>query len=141
MCVTSMARHPDAKAKETISFKARNEGEKKLIGDFKSLCIQDSIDQIDLFAEALDQVFKLHHWPPGNPQLTLTNYHVEPFQVLKCGYNGCKGDAVGSGLYLPQHKRFELCSEHFALAKNVSKVWGSLATKETKPTGKEVPNQ
>lgn len=129
-----MARHPDAKAKETISFKARSEAEKQLIGDFKKLCLQDSIDQIDLFAEALSLVFKVHHWPPGNPQLTLSNYQVKPLALGKCGYVACKDNAVSVGVYLPQQKEYSLCKLHKLLAVNTPKVW-QLQTRETKPTG------
>ena len=118
-----MTRKANPKSKDFLNLKARNEAEKNLFGDFKTLAVQDDIDLMDLFTEATTYLFKVHHWPPGNPQLTLTNYHVEPFQVLKCGYNGCKGDSVGSGLYLPQNKRFELCKRHFELAKNTMKVW------------------
>lgn len=125
-----MTRKSDLKSKETISFKARDEAEKTLICNFKSLCIQDGIDQIDFFSEALNLLFRVHNWPPGNPQLTMANYMVKPLVPFHCGYVGCKGEVFGSGVYLPKKQTLDLCGFHFKLAKNTCKVWGDLKKKE-----------
>ena len=120
-----MTRQPDIKNKnDRLVYAPTSLSEKKLSQDAKALCIQDGITIRDLLSEALDLVFKVHHWPPGNPQLTLTNYQVKSFASLsKCGFSDCKGDAVASGVFLPKNKEYKLCSQHLTHAKNSGKVW------------------
>ena len=130
-----MTRKPNPKSNEFLNMKARNESEKKLISDFKSLAVQDEKDQIDLFAEAVNLVFKAHNWPPGNPQLTLTNYHVKAEAKVLCGYVGCKREAAGEGTYLPSKRVLPLCCFHFDVARGCRKVWANLQLKETNPIG------
>lgn len=118
-----MARLPESKAKRIVFVPTSLEDEKTSL-DFKALCQQDGVTIHDLMAEALMLVFKVHHWPPGNPQLTLSNYQVNSFASLsRCGFSGCKGSAVGAGVYLPQQKKYQLCNRHFSEARNSGKVW------------------
>lgn len=122
----AVTRQVNPKSTDTYSVKAKDEIEKRIIGDFKALALQDGKDARELFFQAVDLLFKVHHWPPGNPQLTLTNYHVKPIAPIKCGYANCNELGVGAGVYLPKNKKFNLCSFHFGLAKNTPKVWDNL---------------
>jgi hypothetical protein len=120
-----MTRQPDIKSKSdrAVYSPSSMEGKQK-VRDLKALCIQDGVTANDLLDEALNLLFKVHHWPPGNPQLTLTNYQVKPSKVLsKCEFSGCKGEAVASGVFLPKNKEYRLCKRHLVEAKNSRKVW------------------
>ncbi len=120
-----MTRQPDIKSKSdrAVYSPSSIEGKQK-VRDLKALCIQDGVTANDLLDEALNLLFKVHHWPPGNPQLTLTNYQVKPSKVLsKCEFSGCKGEAVASGVFLPKNKEYRLCKRHLVEAKNSRKVW------------------
>ena len=122
-----MTRQPEIKNKTNrLVFIPLSKEDEKLACDFKTLCNQDGITIHDLLMEGIEQVFKIHHWPPGNPQLTLSNYHVKPLVSICCGFSGCRNKAVGKGVYLPKQQEFKLCGLHFASAKNASKVWGKL---------------
>jgi hypothetical protein len=122
-----MTRQPDLKNKlNRLVYIPSDVAENKLSMDVKALCIQDGITIRDFLSEAIALAFKVHNWPPGNPQLTLSNYQVKPLDMGHCGYSGCKNKACGSGLYLPKQQEFKLCQIHFDGAKNTSKVWGSL---------------
>ena len=120
-----MTRQPDIKSKSdrAVYSPSSIEGKQK-VRDLKALCIQDGVTANDLLDEALNLLFKVHHWPPGNPQLTLTNYQVKPSKLLsKCEFSGCKGEAVASGVFLPKNKEYRLCKRHLVEAKNSRKVW------------------
>jgi hypothetical protein len=120
-----MTRQPDIKSKSdrAVYSPSSMEGKQK-VRDLKALCIQDAVTANDLLDEALNLLFKVHHWPPGNPQLTLTNYQVKPSKVLsKCEFSGCKGEAIASGVFLPKNKEYRLCKRHLVEAKNSRKVW------------------
>ena len=67
-----MTRQPDIKSKSdrAVYSPSSIEGKQK-VRDLKALCIQDGVTANDLLDEALNLLFKVHHWPPGNPQLTL----------------------------------------------------------------------
>ena len=119
-----MTRQPDLKNKlNRLVYIPSDVAENKLSMDVKALCIQDGITIRDFLSEAILLAFKVHHWPPGNPQLTLSNYHVKPLDMGCCGYSHCNNKAVGSGLYLPKHQMFKLCQLHLESAMNASKVW------------------
>jgi hypothetical protein len=119
-----MTRQPEIKNKSNrLVYIPTDQSETKLSMDAKALCIQDGITIRDLLSEALTLVFKVHNWPPGNPQLTLTNYSIKPLVSSKCGYADCHNDAVTSGLYLPQNKTVQLCALHERFARNTCKVW------------------
>jgi hypothetical protein len=120
-----MTRQPDIKSKSdrAVYSPSSIEGKQK-VRDLKTLCIQDGVTANDLLDEALNLLFKVHHWPPGNPQLTLSNYQMKiSASVSKCGFSGCKNAAVASGVYLPQQKNYQLCNRHLAEAKNNGKIW------------------
>lgn len=120
-----MPRQPDIKNKnDRLVYVPASLSEKKLSQDAKALCIQDGITIRDLISEALELAFKVHHWPPGNPQLTLTNYQLKAAASRsKCGFSGCKSEGVATGVFLPNNKEYSLCTRHFATAKNSDKVW------------------
>jgi hypothetical protein len=119
-----MTRQPDLKNKlNRLVYIPSDVAENKLSMDVKALCIQDGITIRDFLSEAINLAFKVHNWPPGNPQLTLSNYQVKPLDMGHCGYSGCKNKAVASGLYLPKQQQFKLCKLHYESAKNTSKVW------------------
>jgi hypothetical protein len=119
-----MTRQPDIKSKSdrAVYSPSSLEGKQK-VRDFKTLCIQDSKSANDFFDEALTLLFKVHNWPPGNPQLTLSNYQVKLAAGGRCGFAGCKSQAVGTGFYLPKNKEYQLCSKHLTHAKNSGKIW------------------
>ena len=119
-----MTRQPDLKNKlNRLVYIPSDVAENKLSMDVKALCIQDGITIRDFLSEAILLAFKVHHWPPGNPQLTLSNYHVKSLDKGCCGFSGCKNKAVGSGVYLPKNQVFKLCRLHLESARNSCKVW------------------
>jgi hypothetical protein len=129
-----VTRKPNPKSKSGFSVKARDESEKQVISDLKQLAFQDDVEISDLVFEGLLAMFKVHHWPPGNPQLTMSNYMVKPLDLGVCGYSGCKRRAVGVGLYLPKQQEFKLCQRHFIVAGNSGKVWGCLKKYDVEET-------
>jgi hypothetical protein len=119
-----MPRQPDIKNKTNrLVFIPLSKDDERISTEFKALCNQDGVTIHDLLMEGIEHIFKVHHWPPGNPQLTLTNYQMKPSATSKCGFSGCKGEAVASGVFLPKNKEYRLCSRHLAEAKNSRKVW------------------
>ena len=121
-----MTRKPEIQNKNNrLVYVPSDVHENKLAVDVKALCIQDGITIRDFLSEAILLAFKVHHWPPGNPQLTLSNYNVKAdvVSVGCCGYVGCKNRAVGSGLYLPQNREVKLCRLHLDSARNTVNVW------------------
>jgi hypothetical protein len=127
-----MARHPEVKSKtKIVTFKPVTVEEEKVADDFKRLCIQDGLSVHDLMLEAFQLVFKVHHWPLGNPQLTLTNYQ-QKITLERCGFINCKNKVVGSGLFYPKGERQKgekrnLCELHYNLVLHNSREWGHLA--------------
>jgi hypothetical protein len=92
--------------------KARGESEKKSIGNLKQLAVQDGVNVADLIFEAIDLVFKVHHWPPGNPQLQLSNFQqgkLPTVENCKCG----REVAVWT-LNLQTKTEYKFCSKCFA---------------------------
>jgi hypothetical protein len=119
-----MTRQPDIKnTTNRLVYVPTDQSENKLAMDVKALCIQDGITIRDFLSEAILLAFKVHHWPPGNPQLTLSNYQVKPSTLSHCGYNGCHNKAVGQGVYLPQNREVKLCKLHLDSARNTVNVW------------------
>lgn len=122
-----MTRRIDPKSKDGFSVRARGETEKQVIHDLKQLAFQDGVEISDLVFEGILIMFKAHHWPPGNPQLTLETYHIKPSKPSLCGYANCKNTAAATGTYLPTKKELNLCCFHFDIAKNSPKVWSNLS--------------
>jgi hypothetical protein len=119
-----MARSPETQSKTgRLVFIPLDKDDEKLSNDFKTLCQQDDVTIHDLLYEAIQLCFKVHHWPPGNPQLTLSNYQVKLEDMGHCGYSGCKHKAIAKGVYLPKNQEFKLCKLHYESALNASKVW------------------
>ena len=86
--MTNVTRQADPKVKGNLHIRARNESERKIIGDLKQLANQDSVELTDLVMEGIIHMFKAHNWPPGNPQLQLTVFQKEkPLleNVCACG--------------------------------------------------------
>ena len=69
-----MTRHADPKVKDNIHVRARSETERRIIGELKQLANKDEVEIADLIFEGIELMFKIHHWPPGNPQLQLTMF-------------------------------------------------------------------
>ncbi|MDR0374008.1 MAG: hypothetical protein LBI79_10785 [Nitrososphaerota archaeon] len=69
-----MTRQADPKVKDNIHVRARSETERRIIGELKQLANQDEVEIADLIFEGIAYMFKVHHWPPGNPQLQLTMF-------------------------------------------------------------------
>jgi hypothetical protein len=122
-----MTRQPDINSQtKTLVFKAKTLEEEKVTDDVKKLAIQDGLQVHDLLLEAIGLVFKIHHWPPGNPQLTLPKFaEGKPvIQLGKCGFANCSYKAVeAKAVYLPNEKEYNLCEKHLKLAKNDAKNW------------------
>lgn len=72
-----MTRQADPKVKGNFHIRARNESERKIIGDLKQLANQDGVEFTDLVIEGILYMFKAHNWSPGNPQLQLTMFQKE----------------------------------------------------------------
>ena len=84
-----MPRQPDIKNKTNrLVFIPISKDDERISIEFKSLCNQDDVTIHDLLMEGIEYIFKVHHWPPGNPQLTLTNYQMKPAATSKCGFSG-----------------------------------------------------
>lgn len=116
-------RQANPKSCESLSIKARGVSEQKMIADLKALHLQDGIELSDLFYEALELLFKKHHWPPGNPQLTL-DVSLLPKQQFtphcKCGWV-----AVKHGVHLASGVERDYCDKCFCevLGRHDPKVW------------------
>jgi hypothetical protein len=100
--------------------------EEQISDDFKKLCLQDEITTKQLMLEAIQLLFKVHHWPPGNPQLTLVNYQQSKLASLgKCGIANCTYKAVAIGVNQLTKKEFRFCKKHFSTlpSRYDPKVW------------------
>jgi hypothetical protein len=120
-----MTRQPNINSKlKNIVFKAKTLEDEQKVDDFKTLCIQDGIQIYQLMSEAIDLVFKVHRWPPGNPQLTLaTCLEVKVLSLGKCGFANCTLKAVAAGIYLPKNQEYKLCMKHLRHAQNNPENW------------------
>lgn len=110
-----MTRNPDINSKlDRLTFIPVTYEDKLKAKDFKKLCNQDGLQVHDLMLEAIDLVFKAHHWPPGNPQLTLQNYQVQQQRSLgKCSIENCETNAFIVGFNLQTRKELRFCKKHF----------------------------
>ena len=112
--------------------------EEQISDDFKKLCLQDEISTRKLLLEAFTLVFKVHHWPPGNPQLTLEKSLEEKKTSLgKCSLANCTYKAIISGANLVTKKEYVFCKKHYSTLPHRydSKIW---QFKKEKPSNKEV---
>lgn len=120
-------RPPDVNSKsKRIVFIPRSLEEEAISDDFKRLCLQDEISTQTLMLEAIQLVFKIHHWPPGNPQLTLSNYNQTKILSLgKCSIANCFHKAIISGINLLTKKEYVFCKKHYTTLPNRhdSKIW------------------
>ena len=108
-----MTRQPDIQSKtdRAVYSPSSIEGKQK-VRDFKTLCRQDGISANHLLEEALDLLFKKHHWPPGNPQLLLERFQEDkPAVVPNCK---CGRPAVTHGLHLSSRREFDFCIKCFS---------------------------
>ena len=121
-----MTRQADINSQtKMLVFKAKTIDDEKVVEDFKKLCNQDGLQIYNLMFEAIQLVFKVHHWPPGNPQLTLQTFATgkREIDLGKCGYANCSAKAVTTGTYLPNKKEYKLCEKHSRLAKSDHLNW------------------
>ena len=72
-----MTRQANPDIKDNLHVRAKNESERRLIGDLKQLARQDGVELSELVFEGILLMFEAHHWPPGNPQLQLTVFQKE----------------------------------------------------------------
>jgi hypothetical protein len=108
-----MTRKADIKSVEGFSIRARGESEKKMIQDLKKLSVQDDLELADLIFEGIGYTFRAHHWPPGNPQLSLSNFQEGTIQIeLKCSH--CSNQAIKIGLNLKSNQESCFCKHHFS---------------------------
>lgn len=117
-----MTRQPEIKNKSNrLVYVPVDQSEVKLAMDAKALCIQDGITIRDLLSEALELVFKVHHWPPGNPQLQLASFQ-EKIVVEKCK---CGRPTNVWALHLASKEEHKFCSKCFSEIpmRYDSKVW------------------
>lgn len=120
-----MTRSPDPKSKNT-AFKPKTTEDFRIIEDFKRLAIQDGIELHDLYVEAFHLIFNVHHWPPGNPQLTLERCQQTKIVSLgKCGISKCPFKAITIGLNLLSKKEHRFCKKHYETLpqRHDPKVW------------------
>jgi hypothetical protein len=108
-----VTRPPNLKSPHT-SFKPKTLEDEKIIEDFKKLAAQDGIKLYDLYIEAFQLLFKAHHWPPGNPQLTLQSSLEKRVSLGKCTAKNCTFQAVIVGTNLIAKKEHRFCKKHFA---------------------------
>lgn len=103
-----------------LVFRPKTVEDFKISEDVKRLAIQDEITVYDLLKEAIQLLFKVHHWPPGNPQLTLQLFNGQsklPVKHVKCCFNGCKKEAVASGVFVESGAVKHFCAFHFDVVK------------------------
>ena len=114
---------PNVKSKNT-SFKPKTPEDEKIIRDFKRLANQDGIPIHDLYVEAFQLLFRVHHWPPGNPQLTLeSSLQTKIVSLGRCEFAKCRNQAVRIGIYLPKNKEYKLCPDHMKVGQKDPKQW------------------
>jgi hypothetical protein len=105
-------RQADPNSKEGFSIKARGESEKLSIHKLKKLAIQDGVEIADLVFEALDLVFKVHHFDTlPNPQLQLTPFQQGTLTVDKCK---CGKEAFVWALNLQSKGEHKFCKTCFS---------------------------
>ena len=119
-----MTRPPDIKSKsDRITFSPSSLEGKQKVRDFKKLCIQDGLSVNELFEEAINHIFKIHHYPPGNPQLLLEKFQdgkLIEHPKCKCGKPSSK-----HGLHLQSKRTYDYCSRCFSevLGRYDNKIW------------------
>jgi hypothetical protein len=97
---------------KALAFRAKTIEDFQKVDDFKTLCIQDGLEIYDLMSEAIDLVFKKHHWPPGNPQLLLERFQEgAPVMVPNCK---CGRPSVTHGVHLSSNREFDYCKKCFS---------------------------
>jgi hypothetical protein len=123
-------RQPDLKNKSNrLVYVPLDTSEIKLSHDVKALCVQDGITIRDFLSEAITLAFKVHHWPPGNPQLTLECSLQKTLVRAKCK---CGKEAVSHGLHISSQKEVDVCKKCFSeiIGRYDKKLWNW--TNETK---------
>lgn len=104
-----VTRQADIKSDKYLSFKAKSIEDFQKVKDAKILAHQDGLEVYDLMSEALDLLFKKHHWPPGNPQtLLLEQDKIARVEKCKCGK-----PASAFGLHVASGKDFKFCAKCF----------------------------
>ena len=107
-----MTRQPDIKNKnDRLTYVPVDLSEKKLAQDAKALCVQDGITIRDFLSECIELGFKVHHWPPGNPQLTLPRFQESLVEQPKCA---CGKPAVKFAVHLASKKESGFCAKCFS---------------------------
>ena len=107
-----MTRQADPNSKDGFSIKARGESEKLSIHKLKKLAVQDGIEITDLVFEALDLVFKVHHFDTlPNPQLQLTPFQQGKLTVEKCK---CGREVIVWALHLSTKEEHKFCKQCFS---------------------------
>ena len=105
-----MTRQANPKSNAGFNVKARGESEKKVISDLKTLALQDGVEISDLVFEGLLLMFRVHHWPPGNPQLQLTTFKDGAVPVVKCK---CGRVASVNAFHLQSKTEYNYCAACF----------------------------
>lgn len=122
-----MARTADTNSKsKRIVFIPLTLEEEQISDDVKKLAIQDGLQVHDLMLEAIKLLFKVHHWPPGNPQLTLQNYSLGKQNFLgKCSLANCSNNAIIEAVNVQTKKEYKFCKKHFTglPSRHDPKVW------------------
>jgi hypothetical protein len=107
-----MPRQPDIKNKTNrLVYIPTNPAETKMSTDAKTLCLQDGITIRDFLSECLELGFKVHHWPPGNPQLQLIRFQESALDAPRCK---CGKAAVTHGLHIPNGREIDCCKKCFS---------------------------
>jgi hypothetical protein len=78
--------------------------------------------------EQITEYVKLHE--PGNPQQRVDHDWStgKPYKALGiCGFRDCGKNGVASGVFLPNGKKFLLCSVHLIVAKGDKRTWKILS--------------
>ncbi len=119
-----MTKQADPNSKTGFNVKARDESEKLAIHKLKKLAVQDEVEISDLVFEALDLVFKVHHFDVApNPQLQMSpflNGQLPTVEKCKCG----KPVAVWA-FKLQDRQEYKFCRECFSKVplRYDEKVW------------------
>ena len=119
-----MTRNPETKTKtDRLTFVPTSLEDMKKSSDLKRLAIQDGCSIHDLLVESLDLLFRVHHWPPGNPQLTLETSLLPGKQLTP--HCGCGRVGVYVGVHVSSGKGRVCCLRCFGEVplRHDVKVW------------------
>jgi hypothetical protein len=115
-----MTRQPDPNSKSSRVVLVAKPGQEQTVKSFKELCRRDHIEVNEALIGLVQEFLQRHNYPPGNPQLQLTQYDgLKGFEPSKRGpqydCNSYRGFGVGkpycNRANISPFKETDLCRE------------------------------